>query len=991
MKLDADQLAILSKLSDQWLDLSESQRRHWHHEAVLQYPELALAIAAIADESAVSPISPELNQTLTDQDDEVTEFAKGDTVGPYRLVREIGRGGMGVVWLADQNNDHITRTVALKLPLQHLAQRGLRTRFARERNILAALDHPGIAKMFDAGVAEDGQPYMAMQYVSGVAITTHCDQRRLDVPARLQLFIELLDVIQYAHSSLIVHRDLKPGNVLVTTEGRVMLLDFGIAKLLNVQATTNVTGTGPAMTEFAGTALTLDYASPEQVAEQVVSTRSDIYSLGVVLYELLIGRRPYRLRRASRAALEEAVLEQDIRPPSSLVSDAGAARYGSSRNKLAKVLRGDLDAIVLKALGRTPESRYATAQSFAGDLQHWLRKEPVSAQPDRLAYRARRLLARRWPLILATTAVSLVLVTATAVAVVQAIEARRSSKAAQDEARRALAVTAFLKDLFNSTSLNQADPAAARKRTAEQLLDYGAQRIQTSLKDAPEQQIELLHLMMDLYYGLRLPARVVEFAQQAAEIARNAYGASDPRTLTELAGLAHSAFATNLPDAAAHAMEIVGPELPRLIASEDIEFRRTAARILDAQLADQTFSHVRQSLRTARQAEQLFATLPEAEFDLGRHHILGVIYFKNFVIDAAQRHFAASEALRLTEKNMQSDSHPAWYAQLLVLTGRYAEADAKFRSAYALERHNDAGGTLINAFVLDIYAQFLSNTSRVREALLLSETGGPEASLPTREGFKSSAAALRQKGYALIRLGPVEDGLVAIGGFEERGKVQWGEKAIATVPPNDRALAMLELGNLVEAQHLLDHTAKILEGQQAEASIAARRYWQYRMSLLIAQRKTLEARAVLESSRALLSPPGAGLAEVVMVDWLEAGVERLEARHAGTRSRLEARLARIAKSPDRPLLREWEARLQESLGVSLLALGETVAAQRSFEQALEVYKEVLDPKTSLNVGRVALRLANLHKQAGRASAAKSWQAQSDAIRRKHPMFEQWLL
>jgi tetratricopeptide (TPR) repeat protein len=263
--------------------------------------------------------------------------------------------------------------------------------------------------------------------------------------------------------------------------------------------------------------------------------------------------------------------------------------------------------------------------------------------------------------------------------------------------------------------------------------------------------------------------------------------------------------------------------------------------------------------------------------------------------------------------------------------------------------------------------------------------------LPIREGLKFSAAALRQKGYALVRLGPVEDGLIAIESSEERGKVQWGEQAAATLLPNQRIVAMLELGNLDDAQHLLDRTSRLLEGEQSEASTASRPYWQYRVSLLTAQHKTLDARAVLESSRALLSPPGAGLAEVAMVDWLDAAVEQQEGKHTRAKDRLQLALAQIAKSPDRLWLREWEAKLQESLGVSLLALGDTAAAQHSLEQALELYKQVLDPKTSLHVGRVALRLANLHKQAGRASLAKPLQAQSDAIRRKHPMFERWLL
>lgn len=989
MKLGADQLAILSKLSDQWLDLPEAQRSRWRDEAIRQYPELAIPIAAMADDSAESRVSPELNHTLADREDEAPEFAQGDNIGSYRLVREIGRGGMGVVWLADQDNDHITRTVALKLPLQHLAQRGLRTRFARERNILAALDHPGIAKMFDAGVSADGQPYMAMQYVSGVAITSHCDQRQLDVAARLQLFIELLDAVQYAHSNLIVHRDLKPGNILVTTEGRVMLLDFGIAKLLDAQATADPTSNGKSVTEFAGTALTLDYASPEQVADQVVSTRSDIYSLGVVLYELLVGRRPYHLRRASRAALEEAVLEQDIKSPSSRVDDVSATRYGGGRRALAKTLRGDLDAIVLKALGKTPESRYATAQSFADDLQRWLRKKPVSAQPDKLGYRTRRLLARRWPLILATTAMSLIVLTTAAVAVVQAIEARRASQAAQDETRKALAVTAFLKDLFKNNGADQADPAAARKRTAEQLLDDGARRIQQSLSDAPEQQIELMHLIFLMFREMRLSDRALEVAEQTALVAQKAYGATDPRTLAEVARLARTAYEFNETDVGARTLALVEPELTRMAASENIELRRAAAMVVDAQLATNIFFKVRESLRNGRQGEQIYATLPTAEFDYGRHHILGVAYFKNLLLKEAEKHFIESARLAAKFGNWP-ESHPAWYAQLLAMTGRYGDADAQFRTAHALERHHDAGTSRIDVWVLCFYARFLIDTARASDALALIETRGPDASVPMREALQLASLALRVKSEALVRLGRIEEGLAVSERGAQRTNAEWGELA-ALVVPAAKILALLELGRLDDAQGLLDGTVKILERLETDASTEGRLYWRYRVTFLVAQGHTAQARAVLERSRSILSPPGAGLAELAMVDWLDAAVEQQEGKHASAKDRLQLALAQIAKSPDRLWLREWEAKLQESLGVSLLALGDTAAAQHSLEQALELYKQVLDPKTSLHVGRVALRLANLHKQAGRVSLAKPLQAQSDAIRRKHPMFEQWIL
>ena len=516
MKLGPDQLTLLSRLTDEWLDLPEGHRSRWRDDAIRRHPELATAIVALADDSAPSRISPELHHTLADADDETPQFAPGESIGPYRLVREIGRGGMGVVWLAEQDTEHIKRTVALKLPLQHFAQRGRRNRFGRERDILAALDHPGIAKILDAGVAEDGQPYMAMQFVAGTLITTHCDQRQLGVRERLHLFIELLDAVQYAHSNLIVHRDIKPSNILVTGDDRGMLLDFGIAKLLDAQVATDSMATDKPLTEFAGVALTLDYASPEQVAGQAVSTRADIYSLGVVLYELLVGRRPYRLGRTSRAALEEAVLAQEISPPSSKVDEASAKRHGCHRRELTKTLRGDLDAVLLKALGKTPTSRYATAQSFADDLRRWLSGHPVAALAPARWYLTRSYLKRhRW----AVAGVALTvagLVSGLGVALWQAGVAR-------DEARVAQATEAFFKRLFEANSVRQTDPARTRQMTVREALDLGAQRVMTQRDEAPEVRLRLLSTLADLYMEMLVMEPALKMRQEVAKLRQQLY------------------------------------------------------------------------------------------------------------------------------------------------------------------------------------------------------------------------------------------------------------------------------------------------------------------------------------------------------------------------------------------------------------------------------------------------------------------------------------
>jgi serine/threonine-protein kinase len=667
MKFSADQLAILSSLSDQWLDLPDAHRERWRDAAIRKHPELALAIAGIADDSSVSSVSPQLKLTNIEVDNDTPEFFKGGTIGTYRLVREIGRGGMGVVWLADQDNEHITRTVALKLPLQHLPQKGLRTRFARERNILAALDHPGIAKMFDAGIAEDGQPYMAMQYVSGVAITSHCDQQQLDVPTRLRLFIELLDAVQYAHSNLIVHRDIKPGNILVTTEGRVMLLDFGIAKLLDSQASTDPTGNGKSMTEFAGTALTLDYASPEQVAEQAVSTRTDIYSLGVVLYELLVGRRPYHLRRASRAALEEAVLAQEISSPSSKVDDASATRCRSSRHQLTKTLRGDLDAIVLKALGKNPESRYATAQSFADDLCRWLDGRPVAAQVPSRWYLTRRYLKRhRWAV--ASVALTVVgLAGGLGAALWQAGVAR-------EEARVARTTEVFLTRLFEANSVRQTDPARTQQMTVRELLDLGAQRVMTQLDEIPEVRLRLLSTLADLYQEMLVMEPALKLRQEMAQLRQKLHPGPTRERASDLIQLAGNGNML-LPRTETTAYLAQARQILDALGDQDSELRGH----LEVQQAQQVMADRRQGAAYAARAVTILR--PHGPTELFTDALVTLAVCQAEVGDPAQALATAQEALALTDRLQLETGRATIQSVIARSQGRLGQIEASIASA----------------------------------------------------------------------------------------------------------------------------------------------------------------------------------------------------------------------------------------------------------------------------------------------------------------------
>jgi serine/threonine protein kinase/tetratricopeptide (TPR) repeat protein len=307
-------------------------------------------------------------------------------VGPYRLIRLLGEGGMAEVWLARRADGSIKREVALKLPRLRRDRQDLASRFARECDILAALEHPHIARLYDAGISPDGLPYLAMEYVRGEKLTTWCDQLRLGVRERLELVLQVLDAVQYAHAHQVIHRDIKPSNILVNEAGRVQLLDFGVAKLLAQDAQ---------LTIAYGRAMTPDYASPELARGDPPDPGSDVYSLGILLYELLTGCRPYRIRAGGTGAqVEQAIVAAEVLPPSTnLAPDAGAAR-GTTQERLARRLRGDLEAIVLKALAKDPAQRYDGPSSMSEEVRRYLRGEPVKARPALLHHRVAKYLDR---------------------------------------------------------------------------------------------------------------------------------------------------------------------------------------------------------------------------------------------------------------------------------------------------------------------------------------------------------------------------------------------------------------------------------------------------------------------------------------------------------------------------------------------------------------------------------------------------------------------
>jgi serine/threonine-protein kinase len=407
--LSPDQWQALSPYLDQALALTDDARAAWLSSLREQDPALAAQLGALLDEHRVLAQEGFLENRRWALPNS-TGLA-GQALGPYTLISQIGHGGMGSVWLARRSDGRFERKAAVKFVNIALAGRATEERFKREGSILGRLTHPHIAELLDAGISSDGQPYLILEYVDGPTIDQYCDQHKLDLEARVRLFLDVLSAVAHAHANLIVHRDIKPSNVLVTTGGEVKLLDFGIAKLLEGEGQT---GAATLLTHEGGSALTPEYAAPEQLTGQPVTTATDVYALGVLLYVLLSGRHPAGSGLHSPAELVKAVL--DLEPPR--VSEATTAdnskliaeRRGATPDKLRRELRGDLDTIVGKALKKSPQERYASVTEFANDLQRYLKHEPISARPDTLAYRTAKFVRRnRTVVVLTATAIVLVI------------------------------------------------------------------------------------------------------------------------------------------------------------------------------------------------------------------------------------------------------------------------------------------------------------------------------------------------------------------------------------------------------------------------------------------------------------------------------------------------------------------------------------------------------------------------------------------------------
>jgi serine/threonine-protein kinase len=570
--ISPEQWQVLSPYLDCALTLSKEDCALWLRSLQTEKPEIADKLRGLLEEhrAAIEEGYLEHGPALS-----LDSGASGENIGAYRLISIIGHGGMGTVWLAERSDGRFERKAAVKFLNLAMTGRGLEERFKREGAILGRLSHPNIAKLLDAGLTATGQPYLVIEHVEGEPIDRYCDRHRLGIDQRIKLFLDVLSAVAHAHANLVIHRDIKPPNVLVSKDGQVKLLDFGIAKLLEGEGQA-----APAtmLTQEAGAPLTPEYAAPEQITGSPVTTATDVYALGVLFYLLLSGLHPAGQGPHSAADLLKAILELEPKPPSDAVTPHTERTFTSASNRsttpdrLGRRLRGELDTIVTKALKKNPQERYGSVAAFAEDLQRYMSDEPIHARPDTFVYRTAKFVRRHRVAVTLALGVVLAIVAGLVGTLVQARTARLQRDAAIRERDRANRVTDFMISTFKVS-----DPAqsSVTNLTAREILDKASKQIDTEMAKDPEAQAHMMYVMGEVYDSLGLFPQAETLLTRALNLQRSAVGPDDPQAL---ATLSHVAVVLteegNYPeaqklqrDAFVAQTRVLGPEHPDTISS----------------------------------------------------------------------------------------------------------------------------------------------------------------------------------------------------------------------------------------------------------------------------------------------------------------------------------------------------------------------------------------------------------------------------------------
>jgi eukaryotic-like serine/threonine-protein kinase len=723
--ISPDRWRVLSPYLDDALDLSTSQRAAWLASISARDASLAADLQALLAEHDVAHEAGFLDTAVLDPHQALAPSLAGQVLGAYRLVSHIGEGGSGSVWLAERCDGRFQGRAAVKLLNPTLVARFGEERFRREGSILARLRDPRIAHIIDAGVSPTGQPYLVLEHVDGQSIDQFCHERSLGIEARLHLFLDVLEAVAHAHANLIVHRDIKPANVLVRADGQVKLLDFGIAKLIQPVSEWGQARSpeSSAVNREVGNALTPGFAAPEQLSGGPVTTATDVYALGVLLYTLLTGRHPAGDAASSPATLIRAILVTNPAPVSEVAlgqanTAAGladhAARCGTTPARLRRALRGDLDAIVARALQKDPSNRYASVTAFAEDLRRVLAHEPVSARPGTIRYRAARFARRNTRAVVTLGVVALLI---GGLVVIHTARLATESDRAQREAAKAVKVSEILMGLLTS-----ADPYAIRSTpgepTVRALLDGSAAQVQKELAGQPELQAELLTMMGRTYRRLAAYDRAQQLLEEALASGQAAFGGEHVRIAQTLNDLGVLFAEKGDYTAASHRLEQALAMRRSLLGTENADVAITLAE-LGRVYQDQGFNDRAEPLhREALAIRRKLLGDGHRETAVSQSDLASVLRLKG---DLAGAEALLAQCLA-TNLQTRGDSHPNTsvtrhdLALIAATRGDYGQAESLLRQVLMLQRQSLGPAHPVVATTLNTLSHVLMAAGRRDEA-----------------------------------------------------------------------------------------------------------------------------------------------------------------------------------------------------------------------------------------------------------------------------------
>ncbi len=937
---------------DRLLQQAPVERMHALTDLAVSRPDLHSLVSALLDAEARASSGAFLDPPAKSG----PALQAGAQLGPYRVLSQLGAGGMGEVWLARRDDGLYDGEVAIKTLHPYFAGGALRDRFLREAQLLGRLAHANIARLLDAGISADGGVYLVLEYVRGVSIDTWCDERHLDIAQRLNLFMEVCAAVAHAHSNLIVHRDIKPSNILVTEDGRVKLLDFGVAKLVEPDAQPERTE----LTRMTGRIFTPEYAAPEQVLGLPITTATDVYSLGVLLHVLLSGTRPYGKSNNS-VEVERAIIHDEPIPMS-----RAATRF-------KRELAGDLDNIVARALRKDPAERYASVLALRDDIQRHLAHQPITAQAESTAARARKFVRRHRVGVLAASLVFAAIGAGIVGVVWQA-------QVARNEARKATAIRDFLVGIFERNSVAHPDGAQARQTTASELLAQSAQQIRGTLQDAPEVRTELLGVMAQLYASLDMQSDAIALLTDKLASQRATPG-------SELA------VAKTLSDLAYSQIQIGDYPASERSANEALQIFK--------ELGDTTtlehgvaFANLAQAgYRQGKAADGMRKNFEAALRIIETHHprnkwrldvLLGLARIANLEGHNEQSFDYCQRALRLIESN-GVDADGMARGAVYQNTGnishwlmRHADAETNMRNA--MREYEQAGGPQ-HPFAIDGKRElgvFLTWTGkRVEAKQLLGEALAAQEQSKGADDPELTAYSRVDFAHVLLARGEfaaAEPHLI-------RALNAWRTAGAPTARP------LLYLARIHTEQGLLDQAEREMSGiEDAIAKFWGAGSWSHATALTrlgdlrLAQGRTADAKAIYTRVRDEWKEEHLTMNRAYAMTALLR--MQVVAGDAASVSSARELIAQIESSHGRRDMPDEEAAAHMLLGFALMRAGDAAAAREHLERAVAM-REQLDSAESPWLAQARLYLAQcLHRSGDRAGAQRMLDLAA-AAHRKH--------